>query len=703
MAKGAIFAALCVLFLMAAPSLQFGELDVDWIIANDIAVQIEDTLIADTTLVLEYIEGLTDQGVFVEQVNFNEGSVVVPIDATVGETGTVEGALFANGGIFADSVPDGDFSFTVANDSGDTTIKGLTSIFGGINADNGKFTVADGTGETRIAEALLRPDGGIDVGNGLFTVNELDGSFRTQSNANVHLDIFVGTDIAEARTIARVPSSADNGGNFIVKGQDATSQGGDLVLVPGTGAVVGKIVIGRAAPDDLYVGRSTLDSSANDGGRTTFQGQDANNGVGGDLVVAAGDSTGSGQGGNIVLSVGLSDSGAPGQLFLGTDQQGFSDFDLIVTRPDLISGTAGSTSFFGQSTNQGAGGDLWLQAGNVDSGNGIPGDLVLQPGASEANVVGDIFIGSDIAADLHFTRFPVSAPGGDTFFTGQSSVAGSGGDLFLRAGNAGNTGSGGDLWLQPGATVGGTIGAIVWGQAADALTVSRPVSTGAGTTTTILGQNASAGSGGNLVFQAGSGSLDGGDLNLTAGAGTGGVGGSLLFTAGNGNSFGGSIDVSGGLGLSGTGGAITFTSGQGATDGGDIVLNAGTGAGSNGNIIVGPSASQFVVNTDVLIDQGQLILNAGANSLVIAAEAANIVRYNGVQVLAARVNSVQTLGTPTGNCATDINALQGQFNDFINALGPSGHGLFNVVDTTGAPIVAPGPVIQPFVAPSFPN
>lgn len=690
---------------MAAPSLQFGELDVDWIIANDIAVQIEDTLIADTTLVLDFIEGLTEDGVFVEQVNFDDGSVIVPVDATVGETGTVEGALFANGGIFADSVPDGDFSFTVADNSGDTTIKGLTSIFGGINADNGKFTVADTTGETRIAEALLRPDGGIDVGNGLFTVNELDGSFRTQSNANVHLDIFLGTDIPEPRTIARVPSSADNGGNTIIKGQDATSQGGDLVITPGSGATIGKIIVGRQAPDDLYIGRSALDASSNDGGRTTIVGQDANNGIGGDLVVAAGDSTGSGAGGNIVLSVGLSSSGLPGELILGTDQQGFSDFDLIITRPDLISGTAGTTSFFGQSTNQGSGGDLWLQAGNVDAGNGTPGDLVLQPGASEANVVGDILLGSTAAADLTVTRFPVSAPGGDTFFSGQSSIGGAGGDLFLRAGNAGNTGDGGDLWLQPGSTVGGTIGSIVWGQAADALTVSRPTTTGPGTTTTINGQASTAGNGGDLVFQSGSGSGNGGNLNLNSGAGNGGFGGSVQIFGGDGTSAGGSINIAGGVGSSGNGGAITFTSGQGSQNGGDIVFNAGAGP-TNGNVVVGPSAGRFEVNTDVVIQEGQLTINAGGNTLAVTANPAALVTYNGVQVLAQRQNGVQqlpNLPSAPGNVASlnaDIGLLQGAFNSLTNVLGPNGHGLFNLVNPDNT--VFPGPVPQPVNSANLP-
>ena len=75
---------------------------------------------------------------------------MVPAALDVGQVATIAGLLNANGGIIADAGDNGGFSFKVEDDTGITTINGELRPNGGINVDNGVFTVEDETGVANI-------------------------------------------------------------------------------------------------------------------------------------------------------------------------------------------------------------------------------------------------------------------------------------------------------------------------------------------------------------------------------------------------------------------------------------------------------------------------------------------------------------------------------------------------------------------------
>ena len=732
--KGLIHVFLIALLFHS--TLQIGTLWVNEIWGNQDThrVRIEDLVFDDTTMLADFIDGLTNRGVFIEDTQAVDNDMNIPGFLHVFGSATLHGASFFNGGIYAD---DGDetttdvWSFIVEDNTGVTTIKGQLRPFGGINADNCLFTVHNITGDTRITSALLRPNGGIEVRNELFTVSDDDGSFRTRADGIVSLDFIQGNGAADAKLVTRVPAATDFGGNFFIKGQDGVSGGGNLVIVPGESNVNGNILFGRKFADDLYVGRSGLDTLGTIGGETIIGGQDAYDGAGGDFYLVAGaarnpttptdTSSANRVGGDILLDVGLSThNGLPGRIILGTDVAGESGFDLIIRRPPSpANSNGGDTSFIGQDSSSPsgyAGGDLYLQAGDLTGGAGSPGDLAVVPGRSSTEQ-GDIFIGSQTTnralGDLHVRRLDVYQSAGDTFFQGQDTNEGAGatpGDLYLVAGEGqGAASTGGDIWIMPGTSEKGTPGNIIWGNSAHSLIVTRnpAIALGGGAigTTTLQGQTSTFGSGGDYNFAAGDGNDAGGTLLLTGATGvpSNGVannGGDASFSAGTGNANGGSVFINGGFGQEGDGGAVIFSAGNTQAtglSGASITLSTGTAQTGRGDIIIGPNAGSFYVdNARVQVIAPFVTMRSGSNTLLIRGDSStSTLQFNGRTILRATIPAGvvpnPTTGAPTA--AVDqqtsyaiLNNLTATVRGIVCALGDpdsthNSHGLFNIVTT----------------------
>ena len=748
MGRACIF-SLSLIFLLIACSQQLGVLYVNDIIGNsDFAnVLVEQSIINDNSLVTTYINGLVDCntprtpcGVYVEQVNYFDGNVEVPRNLEVFINTTVEGTFYPNGGIFSDAIPNGGYSFLVEDNTGNTGMTGELRLYGGLNADNGAFTVDDVTGQTTVSRALFKPNGGIDVQNGQFTVAKEDGTFFTSSFANVEGDFYLGTSKSEDRYITRFPASSSYGGDTYLLGQSVPlsansgnpNTGGDIILEPGVGQnkQIGKIILGRQANDNLYFGRPPVDISGTSGGTTTFQGQNSYFGDGGDIILSSGDSTSGGNGGDIILDVGYSETGAHGEIILGNTVAPF--YDIYLYRPS-VNTNAGSTFISGQSTNAGLAGDLYLRAAGISSLSplfnplsGTPGDIILSPGdmTSSSTDQGDIVLGRATPVDLIVKRYPVfdTGIGGATRI--QAVVAtnnvGNGGSLYLQAGDAGNGGNGGDVYLKNGDTAFSTgTNNIYWGTETltnQPLTVQRAPSRGAGGSTNILGQESFSSNGGILELRGGGGSVTGGAIDIQAGTGGLDDGGSITFTGGDGNQNGGLVTFVAGSSTGGTAGSISITSGSASTAvgstavAGDIYLNAGSGSALGDVQIL--NARNFNINSNsvTLFDYLQLISSSG-DDLVIQANPESVVSYNGQTILKDRifnvqqvpnVNLVYTVPEPADFplvAVQQMQFLQDTVQNLINTLSQCGHGLFNVPEGSNFACILPGSVPTPISRP----
>lgn len=719
------FAALALVLLLVGNSLQLGTLWVNQIWGNSDTrfVNVEDVRIDDNTMYVDFVNQLGTAGVSVEQTVFQAGSVRVPVNLQVDQVGTVQGRLNANGGIYADDAVNGGFSFTVEDNTGITTIAGELRPNGGINVDGGRFTVST-TGETIIDTAPLRPNGGIDSNFGQFTVNKDDGSVLTKGQLSVHQDVVLGTSAEENRFVRRVPSTSRTGGNTHIRGQDGIVNGGSLEFLPGyanIGTNHGQIVFGRAQPDDLLITRSDVSVA---GGTTTFAGQSSTAARGGDLLLRAGSTTSTtSAGGNIVLVPGFASiGGGNGDIVLGgSNDVNAPEFDLTVRRPDAVLQNAGTTTFSGQTSLLGNGGDFVVAGGNGRTGalaNGVPvgGDVVLLPGIG-TNVYGKIILGRNDNDDLFVTRMSSVADAGVTYFKGQDSSLGRGGDVRIIAGDAatdpnanaaaGPTQNGGDIHLVTGlATNGGLPGSIFWGVKDQALEVRRETQTAAttGSATSIFGQNSAIARGGDLNLFSGTGPAGSGNVVVQVPAGAAASrAGTISFLAGDTTvvgARGGDIRIFAGTAAEGSGGVVSITAGAGAV-GGNILLQAGAGGAaavppnSGGKVIVKSGASLFLVDrAPVIIENGNLVLTRGGTDRVtLSADPSAILTVNGNVILKSRIT-----GTVSGDANTAITLvgpldlgdtrrvdlyladLQSSLNSVIRALSPCGHGLFNIYD-----------------------
>jgi len=414
---------------------------------------------------------------------------------------------------------------------------------------------------------------------------------------------------------------------------------------------------------------------------------------------------------------------------LGTDVAGESGFDLIVRRPPApVGSNGGDTSFIGQDSSAVsgfAGGDLYLQAGDLTGGAGSPGDLAIVPGRS-STAQGVIFIGSSentrasrSLGDLHVRRQDVYQSAGDTYFQGQDTNEGTGarpGDLFLVAGGGQGAGStGGDIWVMPGTSEKGTPGNIIWGNAANSLIVTRNQAIALGGSpvgaTTLQGQTSTFASGGDYNFAAGDGNDAGGSLLLTGATGDPTVpsnaanGGSVSFLAGVGNVNGGSVFINGGFGQEGDGGAVIFSAGNRGVAGGNgasITLTTGDSNQGRGDIIIGPNAGSFYVdNARVQVIANLVTMKSGSNTLLIRGDSqTSILQFNGRTILRATLPTgvvvsptAPILGVPVPTAAVDqqtsfliLNNLTNTVRGIVCALGDpdsthNSHGLFNIVTT----------------------
>merc|ERR1712137_57719 len=114
---------LCVLFI--APSFQYGILRVEeiWSTEDVLEVKIEEMVITESNIQIDYIEELNDSGVTVEDTIFDDGSITIPGDFTTCCGIEFKSSLEANLGLFADAPNSPEpFSFTIDDNSGDVFI-----------------------------------------------------------------------------------------------------------------------------------------------------------------------------------------------------------------------------------------------------------------------------------------------------------------------------------------------------------------------------------------------------------------------------------------------------------------------------------------------------------------------------------------------------------------------------------------------------
>ena len=720
MNRFAIF--LCILFAVSClarnPKDRYGILYVNEIIANSDThkVQIEENFIEDNVLTLDVMNEWTGEGIIGEGIHFKDGIATLTDDFLVNPPTTFVGALYAHGGVFGDAgtfTTQNDFSsFILEDDSGRTTVRGELFVKRHVDVDNGAFTIVGESGETEIRSALLHANGGINVNGGRFTVDKEGGVFGI-SDIQVSKNIFLGTSASESRYVKRLPTFDRQGGKTYVKSQDATANGGDLILVPGKGTLLpGRIIFGEDTGHNLNITRPfSINLRANqsdpffvDGGDTFYLGQNTEEGDGGALIFNAGDSYTNGMGGNLILAPGLSadDDDVHGRILFGTPVQGDADFDLIIGRPTLKVGTAGDTFFEGQHTQNGDAGDIILRAGHVAlNGTGAGGDVYIIPGLNYANFEqGSIFIGNPASTNLTLTRFRIASIGGDTTYLGQDSTNGEGGDLYFRAGKALTAGNGGSIHLVPGTIPldNVQVGQIYFGQSADDIELTRLPTTGGGQDTFIIGQEGMAALGGDLHLIAGEG-LTGGDLIAAGGPGFPFAGGNVQITGGEGNYNGGNVVFRAGssiISTSGTdGGNIVISAGDGsanAGNGGDVTFNAGTGV-ENGDVIIGPNAGAININEmPIIIEDSYLQFQTGEQEIIFKADPISLITYKGRTILRT-LSDITVPYVPEHDIlgayrfrggAGVVQQLQTTYQAIIHALGQCQHGLLEVREFDGS-------------------
>jgi len=411
-----------------------------------------------------------------------------------------------------------------------------------------------------------------------------------------------------------------------------------------------------------------------------------------------------------------------GVIVLGnTDSPGY---DLMVYRPLLAVGPGGSTKIFGQTTNDGNAGDFYLKAGDAFGTGTSGGALHLSPGYTTSSQ-GNIVLGRDTPAEIIVSRYPslaTASNGGATTIKALDGSTDNGGDLFLRAGDAGGQGNGGNIYLQNGdVATPAAAGKIIIGDATgdENLLITRTNAFGAASNTYIVGQESLSNNGGSLILNAGDGATTGGNLNLNAGTGVSSLGGNAIITSGDGLANGGGVFVTTGSGSTGAAGSISVTAGSTTTTnalGGSVYLNAGSGS-SLGSVTVSGGSGLVAaqgVSSILLGDSLQIYSNQQPTGLVFEANPESIVSFEGRTLIKDRQYSVQVvpavvISPPTGTIAPypitlELATLVAQIGSTVqnlnNALNQCGHGLIstgtgdpNECYLSGANL--PGPIPTP--------
>ena len=272
-----------------------------------------------------------------------------------------------------------------------------------------------------------------------------------------------------------------------------------------------------------------------------------------------------------------------GNIALGTA----ATQDRYIRRVPTLSQVGGQTLFAAQD--------------GVNSG----GDLVFEPGFEDDTCYddqdgfkncadGNVFVGGIDNANVQFTRPGVNGVGGITFFNGQNSPNGDGGDIIFATGDSSRDGKGGDLIVVPGLGAQGEHGHIYFGadesveavsSAFDLIIGRPPLLVGNGGDTFFHGQDAENGDAGNINILAGHGPT-GAALVLSPGDADQDTG--VLEEQGTiflGNEESGELAVVRSVALNGAGGTTFYTAqsvtGTGAV-GGDLYIAPGDSK-TNGN------------------------------------------------------------------------------------------------------------------------
>merc|ERR1712063_68930 len=283
---------------------------------------------------------------------------------------------------------------SLANGRGGNVIfsPGQSSIYNGVLGNDGFLYLGDPADGANIPFFMVRPD--------VETAGTAGHTFITGQN-----------------------STAGTAGNTIIQAGDGNIAGGNIYLEPGTNENrQGNLFFGSpvAGGTTLRVSRP-LDTDDIEAGPTWFIGQDASGGDGGDLYFEAGRGEAV-RNGHIYLSPGSQTNGvtpSSGTIYWGTNS---GHPELRIVRPITADNPAHDTSFWGQNTGAGAGGDLVLVAGDGLSG----GDIHFEAGFGEEDYGGEIIVrGGD----------GIVGQGGNVDITAGVSGAGTTGNIFITAGD----------------------------------------------------------------------------------------------------------------------------------------------------------------------------------------------------------------------------------------------------------------------------
>ena len=408
-------------------------------------------------------------------------------------------------------------------------------------------------------------------------------------------------------------SSGSAGSGIILKTSDSLWSGGQgsapVNITTGSCTLAGPTGTGA-----IYLNTGDSLGATATGNISLICGNAGGNGLGGSIVVSAGDSV-SGVAGDITLNAGAGSS--PGTMYFRVNA---AEAARLYNSSgshylDLSAPPSGSISFIRANKN--------LSIRTIDDPTATYPILVMS-GSSSSGTSGALQL---------YTGNADSASGGVSVLTGASVTSGSGwitmstgsgttsGQIHLTTGSI-TTGDSGAINIATGAVTTGTAGSVSVtaansiNGAGGSVTVRSGDSASASTAVTIrAGSTTIGGAGGSVFLYSGNGIAGGGNVNITGGdcSSSDGYGGFIyLFGgAGEGSSYGGNIQLQAGRMASGdgAGGNVLVTAGDayslGNGDGGDITLTAGLGYGTGSSGII-----SFNSNSDTIL----IINNSGINA-----------------------------------------------------------------------------------------
>jgi len=236
------------------------------------------------------------------------------------------------------------------------------------------------------------------------------------------------------------------------------------------------------------------------------------------------------------------------------------------------------------------------------------GNLMIQAGAGPAQ---NFLFGSDgtitfptLTVDLHnggnqsAQTLQFGDPSQQAIITGPTPALDTNAQRLIIQGQRGNgTGEGGDVYFWAG----------------DADTNGGDIKIYAGDA-----DNVSAGYGGYINLDGGSGYDGGGQISVNGGYSANGPGGTVNISAGQGGSDGGAVNINGGVTSTNQGGNIALTGGYGGNSGGEVRLtggSAGIGIPGYGNIVLVSGASTWTFDNTGTLTVPQNINGGGALQL----------------------------------------------------------------------------------------